>query len=474
MEVYIILSIYLLITLLSGMVGYRQSARTPEDYFLANRGLGSIVVFFTFIATNFSAFFFLGFAGEGYRIGYSYYAMIAFGTAFAALAFYLIGFKAWQEGKRNQYITPAEMIGDKTGSSKLKLLYLFVMVFFTLPYMAVQPIGAGIILETLTNGQIPYFVGAAGLTVFIVFYVFIGGMRTVALTDMIQGVLMFGLMFSAVWIVADSLGGISTANEKVFEMKPELFSRAGGGGYFTWQKWVSLILLWIFCVPMFPQMFMRFYVSKDLQSFKFATVLYALVPLILFICPVMIGVWGHLSFPDLVGKEADNILPMMLDLHAPKWMAALIMTGALAAFMSTLDSQLLALSTMLTRDLYVSYIQPKAGFALQVWVGRVLVVVLAIIGLAIAYQPPATIFVIVKNAFTGLAILFPATFVVLNFKKPNSTACFLSIAIGEAILIGLLAGWIPSSVLFGFDAVLPIVVLTGVIAIGGSLPKTQP
>lgn len=471
MTVYIILSIYLLITLLSGFIGYHQSAKTPEDYFLANRGLGSMVVFFTFIATNFSAFFFLGFAGEGYRIGYSYYAMMGFGTAFAALSFYFIGFKAWQEGKRNAYITPAEMIGDKTGSSSLKLLYLLVMVFFTLPYMAVQPIGAGIILETLTNGQIPYFWGATGLTVFIVFYVFIGGMRTVALTDMIQGVLMFGLMFSAVWVVADSLGGIAAANEKVFGLKPELFSRRGGGDYFTWQKWMSLMLLWIFCVPMFPQMFMRFYVAKDLKAFKFATVMYAFVPFFLFICPVMIGVWGHLSFPDLVGREADNILPMMLNLHASQWLAAMIMTGALAAFMSTLDSQLLALSTMLTRDLFVSFIRPKANFSLQIWVGRILVILLAIIGLAIAFQPPATIFVIVKNAFTGLSILFPATFVVLHFKNPNPTACFLSIAVGEAVLLGYLLDWIPPTAMMGFDPVLPIVALAAVIAVGGSLPK---
>ncbi len=473
MTVYLILSIYLLLTLLSGFIGYRQSAATPEDYFLANRGLGSMVVFFTFIATNFSAFFFLGFAGEGYRTGYSYYAMMGFGTAFAALSFYLIGFKAWQEGKRNSYITPAEMIGDKTGSSSLKLLYLLVMVFFTLPYMAVQPIGAGIILEALTDGQIPYFWGAMGLTIFIVFYVFIGGMRTVAITDMIQGVLMFGLMFGAVWVVADSLGGITAANEQVYALKPDLFSRAGGDGYFTWQKWMSLMLLWVFCVPMFPQMFMRFYVSKDLKAFKFATVMYAAVPLVLFICPVMIGVWGHLSFPDLVGREADNILPMMLNLHAPQWLAALIMTGALAAFMSTLDSQLLALSTMLTRDLYVSFVRPKAGFGQQIWMGRILVIVLAIIGLTIAFQPPATIFVIVKNAFTGLSILFPATFVVLHFKNPNPMACFLSIAIGEAFLVGLLLGWIPQTVLLGFEPVLPIVALAGVIAVGGSLSKTK-
>ncbi len=472
MTVYIIIAAYLLLMLLSGFIGMRQSKATPEDYFLAGRGLGTLVLFFTFIATNFSAFFFLGFAGAGYRIGYSYYAMMAFGTAFAALAFYWIGFKVWQLGKENAYVTPSELVGDLTGSSSLKLLFLAVMVFFTLPYMAIQPIGAGIILETLTQGQIPYFWGASLLTFFIVLYVFLGGMRTVAITDMIQGVLMFVLMFWAVIVVANSLGGLSAANVAVYELKPELFSRAGGGAYFTYQKWFSLMILWVLCVPMFPHMFMRFYISKNEKAFQTSTILYAVVPLILFICPVIIGVLGHLDFPNLQGKAADQILPLMLDKHAPTWLAALIMTGALAAFMSTLDSQLLALSTMLTRDVYVSFWNPKVSFQRQVLLGKVLVIILAFLALLIAYQPPDTIFAIVTQAFTGLSVLFPATLAILYFReKVNATACFIAILAGEGLLLTLSQGWIPKSWVLGFDPVVPVVGLTSLIIYLGSVRK---
>ena len=475
MTVYLIIGAYLLLMLLSGLVGYRKSNQTPEDYFMANRGIGTVIMFFTFIATNFSAFFFLGFAGEGYKTGYSYYAMMAFGTAFAALSFYWIGYRVWKMGKKHLYITPAEMIGDQTGNNALKLVFLFVMVFFTLPYMAIQPIGAGIILETLTGGDIPYFLGSVILTAFIVVYVFLGGMRTVALTDLIQGVLMFVLMFSAVSLVADALGGFNTANQKVFAIKPELFSRHGGGDYFSPQKWFSLMILWLLCVPMFPQMFMRFYISKDLKAFKTSTILYALVPCVLFICPVMIGVWGHLSFPGLEGKAADNILPMMLDLHAPKWLAALIMTGALAAFMSTLDSQLLAISTMLTRDLYVSFIDRQASLNRQVITGRALVIIAAVIALLIAFQPPATIFNIAKHAFTGFAVLFPITFAVLYNIKVSPYVLIAAIAAGELMLGGIVTGFIPASYYLGFDAVVPTVGIAALItALGAIYQKYSP
>ena len=105
---YIAIAIYLLSTLAIGIFGYQGSKNTVDDYFLANRSLGSVVLFFTLIATNFSAFFFLGFAGSGYRTGISYYPMMAFGTGFAALTFYVIGYRVWLIGKaRVQFDTPS-------------------------------------------------------------------------------------------------------------------------------------------------------------------------------------------------------------------------------------------------------------------------------------------------------------------------------------------------------------------------------
>jgi SSS family solute:Na+ symporter len=456
MVVYITISAYLLITLLIGFIGYRSANNTPEDYFLAGRKMGPFLLFFTFIATNFSAFFFLGFSGEGYRIGYSYYVMMAFGTIFAALSFYFIGYKTWLLGKQNGYVTPVEMIGGLSGSQPLKLLYLGVMLFFTLPYLALQPIGAGYILTNLTSGAIPYFTGASVLTGFIVIYVFSGGMRSVAITDLMQGLLMFTLMGAAVWVIAKDLGGLESANKAVFEVQPALFSREGLGNYFTPKKWFSLLILWTFCVPMFPQMFMRFFVPKDVKALKISTFLYALIPTILFICPVIIGVLAHLSFPGLEGKEADQVLPMMLMKHAPEWLAALIMVGALAAFMSTLDSQLLALSTLFTRDLYLPFINSKAGLKKQVMVGRAMVVLAAGAGLAIAYQPPDTLFVIAKETFTGFSVLFPTTLALLHHKKVPVMGCITSIVLGEGILAADYMGIIPEQLFLGFD---PIVII---------------
>ncbi|NEQ67829.1 MAG: sodium:solute symporter family protein, partial [Symploca sp. SIO2D2] len=312
MITYLIIAIYLLSSLGLGLVGYRQQKNTPDDYFLADRKIGTIVLFFTLIATNFSSFFFLGFAGAGYRIGISYYPMMSLGSGLIALSFYVIGHRVWILGQEQGLITPSELIEYCCRSQTLKLIFLAVMVIFTLPYLALQPIGAGYLLENLTNGQIPYFAGASLLTLVIVFYVLMGGMKSVALTDVLQGILMFVLIIVALLTVAHNLGGISQANLTVHQLKPELFAREGVDNFFTKPKWFSYMLLWFLCVPMFPQMFMRFYLPKTSNSLKASAVLYPVVTLIIFICPVLIGMWGHIQFPDLVGKETDQILPMML------------------------------------------------------------------------------------------------------------------------------------------------------------------
>lgn len=465
MTTLIIVFLYLVVSLGIGIYGYWARSENPEDYFLAGRGVGPLVLFFTLVATNFSAFFFLGFAGAGYRIGYGYYGIMSFGTALVSLTFFLLGRKIWILGRKGGFVTPPELMGGVKKSRLLKLTYLIAMVVFTIPYLAIQPIGAGILLSELTGGQIHYFQGSVILSVVIVLYVFLGGMRSVALTDVVQGVLMFSLIFLAVFLIGRNLGGVSAANSQIQAALPDLFTHTGSGGYFTPQKWFSYMILWAVAVPMFPQMFMRFYIGRDSSSLRTSARIYPLVTAFLFVCPIMIGVMGHIPFPDLAGKEADKILPMMLMRFTPEWLSALIMVGALAAFMSTMDSQLLALSSMLTRDFYLEILEPDASLKMQVWIGKILVVVLCGLGLAIAFRPPAAIFEIATQAFTGLSVLFPATFAVLHWNKCTARACVASILAGEFLVACFYFGWIPETWSFGFLPLVPILIVSTLVLV---------
>ena len=467
--VYLMIGAYALLTLLISLYGFKREKNTPEDFFLAGRRVGPVVLFFTLVATNFSAFFFLGFAGAGYRIGYSYYGIMAFGTAFVAVAFYLVGDRVCRIGRAKGYMTPPELIGKSLNSKSLEMVYLAVMVIFTLPYLALQPIGAGYIISNLTDGEVPYFVAASLITAFIVLYVYLGGMRTVAWTDVLQGVMMFSLIAAALFMITRGMGGLGQANTQALAQQPGLFSAQGMDQYYSPRKWFSFTLIWFLSVPMFPHIFMRFFIPRSAASLRTTIAVYPIVTAILFLFPITIGVLGHIPFPALEGQQADQILPMMLGAYTPFWFETLVMVGALAAFMSTMDSQLLALSSMLTRDVYQRGLMPSASHQSQVLVGRLMVAVLALLGLALAYQPPATILEIATQAFTGLSVLFPTTIATLYWSATRPLACLLSILTGEALLAGYATGLIPDSLTFGFLPLVPIVITSTAIVVLGSL-----
>jgi SSS family solute:Na+ symporter len=421
---------YFIFLLLVGFYAHKKTQKTPEDYFLANRSFGPIILIFTLAATNFSAFTFLGFAGGAYDYGFGQYGIMAFGTGFMAIMFFIIGRKVWILGKEKGYITPPELIGKQLNSNFLKYLFMGVMVIFTIPYLATQAIGAGLIIENMNI--VGWEIGAIITMFIIMIYVLSGGMRGSGWTDLIQGIIMIITLSLAVIIIANSLGGFEAANQKAFENAPELFTRPGGMQYFIPQIWFSYMLLWLFADPMFPQIFSRFYTAKNEKSLKKAMIAYPILVSFLFLLPVLIGVWAHgtsLHNSLELQKDSSKALILMVQQNA-QIIYPLVMIGALAALMSTADSQLLSLSTMLSRD--IPFNKKKIS---EIQIGKIIIIILAlaaVVYVILGYNPYEGIMgTLVKNTFSGLAILFPTTLVALYWKKATKYGCIFSIIFGE-------------------------------------------
>ncbi|MDC0526933.1 sodium:solute symporter family protein [Euryarchaeota archaeon] len=462
----IILAIYLVISIGIGLYG-RSKEDSAEDYFVASRKINPWILFCTLAATNFSAFFFLGFAGASYRAGWGFYGIMAMGTSLVGLSILLLGIPIHRLGKEKGYVTPPELIAGETNSKYLGWIYGFVLVVFTLPYLATQPMGAGILLETLSGGEIPYFTGALLLTCVMIIYLVLGGMKSSAMTDVFQGILMFSILIIFVigFFIHEDIGGFGEAGQSLWDNKPEKFVREGN---FTWQIIFSYTILWPIAVPMFPQLFSRFYIAENDKAIRTAAWLYPTVVPILFLFPVIIGVYGNIvDFNHTLTKsESDNILPLVLTEYAPLWAGAIVCIGAIAAFMSTADSQILAMSSIITKDGLPAITEIKEENEKQI--GRILIIILAIIGLILAYDPPDTIFSIVSQAFTGLAVLFPTTVAVLYWKRVRANSCIVSIIIGE-----ILVGWsywsaetgnaIPDWFTQGFHFSTPVILITIIV-----------
>lgn len=435
MLIYFILFGYLGLSLLLSRLRIRKQIEDSAQYYLTNRSLKGLTLFFTLVATNFSAFFFIGFAGEAYRVGYSYYTMMAFGTSFAAISFFLIGSPAWRLSKKNGYITPSEMLGDLMGSKVLTRLTAVLMIVFMVPFVAIQIIGAGLIVSGLTDGAIPYFWGSTLLMVFILIYIWRSGMYSVARLDVTNGLLLMTLIILAFIFVSRSLGGLSQINEQLMRTNTALFSPEGENNTYSPSIWLSFMLLWLTCLPMFPQIFLRFLMAKKEANFRYTSFLYTVAPPLLFIFPVALGIMGHLSFPELQGKNADQIIPRLLTLHIPGGLGAIILTGALAAFVSTTDSTLLALSSLIARDLYKPLVKPDLDEKGILTVGRMSILVLCLISLLIAFFQPASIFTIAALTFSGLSIIFPVFLAVLRFDYRRPKSAILAMVLGEVTLI---------------------------------------
>ncbi len=448
----VVLICYFLIVLLIGFIARTRWKSSPENYFLADRKLGTGVLLGTMVATNFSAFTVFGTSGAGYRDGYAFFPIMAFGTGFMAVTFWILGRKIWWVGRKHRVVTPPEMIRAVYGNPILSSIFALVMIVFTVPYLALQPMAAGYALEELVG--IPYFSGCLLVTGIIVLYTLRGGMRAVAWTDLFQGALMVVLLATSLILVAQSHGGFAAANQKVMATNPELFSRPGGLGKYTVAIWFSYLMLWFFCDPMFPQLFQRFFSAQSDKTISRMMLFYPLVCTVVFFIPIAVGVLGRLSFPHLAGKQADRILPMVVTLVSGDIMSALIIACGLAALMSTMDSQLLTLSSIFTRDIVPLVLGKQVkGHAM----GRVFVIFLSLAGLALAYKPPATILQIATQTFTGLAVLFPAVMFGLYLKRVKALPAILSILCGEAMMLSYYFKLLPSG---AFLPVVPVMIVT--------------
>jgi len=450
-----VLVAYFLIVLAIGFIARTRWKSSPETYFLADRKLGTLVLLGTMVATNFSAFTVFGTSGAGYRDGYAFFPIMGFGTGFMALSFWVIGRKIWQVGREHSLVTPPELVKSLYQSPPLSFLFALVMIIFTIPYLALQPMAAGYALEALID--LPYLYGCILVTVIILLYTLRGGLRAVAWTDLFQGALMFLLLLVALLMVAGHHGGFIEANQKVLSAHPELFSRPGGQGKYSLGIWFSFMLLWFLCDPMFPQLFQRFFTARNDRAISRTMLLYPLVCTVVFFMPIAVGVLGRLSFPDLVGKQADRILPIVLTSISGDFMAALVMAAGLAALMSTMDSQLLTLSSIFTRDVWPLVRKNSGNTSIT---GRLFVVCLSLAGLALAYKPPATILQIATQTFTGLAVLFPTVIFGLYLKRAFAPAAIASIICGEVTLICYYFKWLPTH---GFLPVVWVILVTVVV-----------
>jgi len=415
---------YCVLMILFAIWARRDVGRDDESYYLAGRSLAGPILLATMAATNFSAFTVYGASGAAYRIGLSFLPIMAFGTGFMAVSMYSLGKRARALSEKHGAMTAPEMIFGQTGSKQAQKTMASVLVIATIPYLALQPRAAGIVVSALFGG--PEWIGAVLVTILVVAYTLTGGLKAVVRTDLAQGLIALILLWVGLALVVNDAGGLQNAMSSLASSQPSLLGREGN---YTLLIWSCTLLLWFFADPMFPQLYQRLCAAKSDEDIAFMAKAYPAIAWLAFLPPILIGALGHLEFSGLDRAGSDNILPMQIMESGGVWLGGLVLVAGLAALMSTMDSQLLATGSLVTRDLLSKSGSGEGGQRDMV------IIALAILGLVLSLWSDLSILDLGLLAFSMYAVLFPSVYLAAHFEELDGRAVIASILSGEAMVL---------------------------------------
>ena len=434
----LVLGIYLAMVLSIGLASHRLFRGTGEDYFLATRSIGPFVLLMSIFGTHMTAFSMLGASGEAYRRGIGVFGLMASAAAVVVpVVIFFLGTRLWALGKRLGVLTQVQLFRARWGSDRLGLLLFVVLVALVVPYLLIGVLGAGLTLSQITGGEVPPWVGGLLLSGVVMLYVTFGGLRGTAWVNTFQTLVFMVLGAITVVFIVDQLGGLAPALERLQEARPDLLSRgdAEGGDKIAKLYFMTYLLIPL-SIGMFPHMFQHWLSARSAESFKLPMIAYPFCVAIVWLPSVLLGIFGHLDFPDLQGPEASSILIRLIHLHAPEVLAGLLGAGVFAAVMSSLDSQVLALGTMFTQDVVRHYrFDDQMDEKRQVLVGRLFVAGMLVITYLLSLVANTTIFGLAVWSFTGFSGLFPIVLAALFWRRSTATGAAASVLTTAALWI---------------------------------------
>ncbi|MEA2206055.1 MAG: solute:Na+ symporter, family [Blastocatellia bacterium] len=525
----IVVFIYLAVVLYIGIFAFRRAKgkEKAEDYFLASRSLGPFVFLFSLFGTNMTAFAILGSSGHAFSNGIVTFGLMASSSALVIpLTLFLVGTRVWALGKKHGFMTPVQMFRDRWECGHIGTVIFAVQAVLLIPYIIIGIMGGGTTLNAISGGAVPYWFGGAIVAMVVMSYVFFGGMRGTAWVNTFQTVLF--LLFGAVAliVIGAGMGGFKTSAQAM--QSSPVFS-----ALLTRERISPLYFFSYTFIPLsaiaFPHILIFCLTARKMGQFKKTVIFYPLCILAIWLPCVFLGVMANRvsDVPEIRAKQearrtlatqgktltpeardelrekaaGDDVIMLLLKRYAPLWLAGLLGAGIMAAVMAS-DSQILALSTMFTEDVFAFYGgKRRFGERVQVQTGRIFIVLITMFAYAVALRAPETIFELaIQYAFSGYAALSPLLIAALFWRGSTKWGALAStvwvivavaaVAIlqqvvpapapGPPTLIWSLGGTEALSrtpggtAVFGFMPVVPMVIISALLMFVVSLMTRKP
>ena len=471
----IAIGLYLLSMIGVGWLGrVRRQSDSMADFYLAGRGMGFAVLLLTLYATQYSGNTMFGYTGKSYRIGFEWTVSVLF--MFSIIVGYLLfAPRLVALARRHEFITPGDYIRHRFGSPFLTLLATAVMIYALGNYTLAQLKAMGAAVEGITDGQVSAAYGIVALAVIMVVYETLGGMRSVAWTDVIQGIVLLTGFTILLFVVPGLGGGLPSVVERLSVEQPHMVTAPS---LETCNSWISFVLLLGCGAAIYPQAIQRLYASRSVRTLKRSLAVMAFLPLTTTLIALVCGLTGRIVLPGFEGVDTDQVLARLCGLImtgsvAGYWFVVVIFAAALAALMSTADSALLSISSMFTRDIYQVHFRPASSQAELTLVGKVASWVVVAVLVVIAIGTEKTLVRLLELKFEVLIQIVPCFFLGLYWRRLRTDVVTTGLLAGLGVAVALTAAG--ATKVYGFHAgVVGLGVNFMVCAVGTSwLPASQ-
>ncbi|MED4130556.1 sodium/proline symporter PutP [Shouchella miscanthi] len=439
MQIIAAIIVYLLIMILIGWYGYKKTA-SHSDYTLGGRGLSPGVAALSAGASDMSGWLMLALPGSMYLtgLGAGWLALGLIIGAYLNWIFLAPRLRIYTETANNSITIPAFLENRFIDSTKLlRILSGLIIIFFFTIYVSSGMVSGGRVFDSLLG--IDYHVSlliVAGVTIL---YTLFGGFLAVSWTDVVQGgIMMLALLLVPVFALAE-VGGVTTTFDQVRSIDPQLLDVFRGVTIIT----IIGSLAWGLGYFGQPHIIVRFMALRTAREAKPARRIGMAWMILSIVGAMMTGLVGRAYLnnegiflnPDN-DSQHETVFVVLGEMLFHPFIIGFIFSAILAAVMSTISSQLLVTSSSLTEDLYKTFLKRKPADRELIFLGRGAVLIVALIALALSWNPDSSILELVSYAWAGFGAAFgPVMLLSLYWKGMTRWGALAGMLSGAVMVI---------------------------------------
>ncbi|WOH37527.1 sodium/proline symporter PutP [Thalassotalea fonticola] len=424
------LAVYFIVMIAIGLYAFKKSTDDVSGYMLGGRSLSPSVTALSAGASDMSGWILMGLPGAMYITGLSS-MWIAVGLVIGAYANYRIvapRLRTYTE-LANDSITLPDFFENRFKDDKrfLRIVSSIVIIIFFTLYTSSGIVAGGKLFES--SFGLNYEIGLYVTAGVVVCYTMFGGFLAVSLTDFVQGCIMFIALILVPVVVIFNVGGLAEVQQSIESINPDLFNMFSG------VSTIAIISAMAWGLGYFgqPHIIVRFMAIRSVEDLPVARRI-GMNWMIVSICGAMATGFAGIAYVAKTGtplSDPETIFILLSQVLFHPLIAGFLLAAILAAIMSTISSQLLVTSSSLTGDIYKTFLNKDASEKQLVMIGRLSVLLVAIIAVFLAYDRNSTILSLVSNAWAGFGAAFgPLVILSLYWKRMNKQGALAGMLVG--------------------------------------------